>query len=521
MNDSCHVGKNLKMKKLSSIILLAASVLSLKAEYPVNYTAEAILTAGSETFAPYYITANRHGVITQANGALLHAGAWRTLDTEKRFSYSFGFDLYGGDTNSTDYYRWQQKPFNEWDGDWYTHSEQPANFWIQQLYATLKYRSIYFTAGMQDRGSYMLNNSLSSGDMIQSGNARSLPELRIGFIDFQDVPFTNHWIQIQGEFAYGAYRQNKWLDNHFNNFSGVKSRNMLYVYKRIYFRTNPQKPFSATFGAQGAGQFGGTSYRFEEGRLTSVEHHSHNLDAFWQALGPHASSVEGYYQGQHLGSWDIKLRYRLRDNTELSAYVQNLWEDGSGMGKLNGWDGLWGIEYKAPREGWIDAAVIEYLQTTNQSGPIHWNPDDMPGTTLTDWQATGRDNYYNNDFYGSYANLGMAQGNPLLKSPIFNISGSLWFLENRVKALHVGVSGSPFSGFKYRVLAGTRTSWGSYNIPGKEKLHATCFLVEAAYTLPSLPAMNIKGELGIDSGKLLGNNVGACLTVSYKGLLNF
>lgn len=39
--------------------------------------------------------------------------------------------------------------------------------------------------------------------------------------------------------------------------------------------------------------------------------------------------------------------------------------------KQNGLDGLWGIEYKANKSQVINNIVIEYYQTTNQSGPLH------------------------------------------------------------------------------------------------------------------------------------------------------
>ncbi|MDE6266352.1 MAG: capsule assembly Wzi family protein [Muribaculaceae bacterium] len=513
------------MNNFTRIILLsvalAVAVLPSKGEYPVNYTTEVMANAGNGTFAPYYMTANRHGILTQSKGLIVHAGAWRPLDTSSRFSYDFGLDIFGGVTNNTEYSKWHSSGSQSGQGEWNTHAEHPAYFWIQQVYASLKYRCLYINAGMKDRDSYMLDSYLSSGDMIQSGNARSVPQVRAGFIDFQNIPFTNGWLQIQGEVAYGIYCQNKWFDNHFDYFTGVMTKNMLFNYKRLYFRTNPAKPFSATFGGQGAGQFGGTSFTYSRGVLTGVDRHSRSLKSFWQALIPHSNGVEGYFEGQHLGSWDIKLRYRLRNKTEISAYVQNLWEDGTGMGKLNGWDGLWGLEYRAPRKGWLDAAVIEYLQTTNQSGPLHWDPADVSGTTLNIGQATGSDNYYNNGFYGAYANFGMAQGNPLLKSPIFYTKGGILFQDNRVKALHVGLCGSPAKGLTYRLLGSYRTSWGSYAYPRLEKLHSASFLAEAIYSLPSVNGLDLKGELGVDHGKLFGNRVGLCVTVSYSGLLNF
>lgn len=47
------------------------------------------------------------------------------------------------------------------------------------------------------------------------------------------------------------------------------------------------------------------------------------------------------------------------------------------MGKQNGLDGLWGIEFKINRPLVINNIVIEYYQTTNQSGPLHGLDDSI------------------------------------------------------------------------------------------------------------------------------------------------
>lgn len=49
------------------------------------------------------------------------------------------------------------------------------------------------------------------------------------------------------------------------------------------------------------------------------------------------------FQGNFLGSEYIKMTYRHKKNFSISAYLNNHFDDFSGMGKLNGWDGLWGI----------------------------------------------------------------------------------------------------------------------------------------------------------------------------------
>lgn len=156
-----------------------------------------------------------------------------------------------------------------------------------------------------------------------------------------------------------------------------------------------------------------------------------NLKAFWKVILPvgdknyfENDAMEDWVYGNHIGSMTIQLGWNINKAHQVQAYVDDIFEDGSGMRKGNGWDGLYGIQYKNRAEGrqYVRGAVVEYLQTTNQSGPIHWDSGDFPEpirSQITDL-VTGDDNYYNHMFYGPYDHYGMAQGNALLVSPIYN-----------------------------------------------------------------------------------------------------
>ena len=39
---------------------------------------------------------------------------------------------------------------------------------------------------------------------------------------------------------------------------------------------------------------------------------------------------EEYYSGSSLGSWDVLMRYNLRNGMTIRGYMQKPWEDGSG-----------------------------------------------------------------------------------------------------------------------------------------------------------------------------------------------
>ncbi len=504
-----------KFIKSTLAALAGTAAFQANADLPVNYRAEAMFNAGNGDLAPYFIASNNNGVLTQSVSGLLRGTAWKPMDTAGRFSYGFGVDFLTGATNKTSY------ACVDSEGSWLSHREGPAAIWLQQLYGEVKYRSLYLTAGMKQRHSDIVTFGLSSGDLIESGNARPIPQVRAGFIDFQNIPFTNGWLQLQGEIAYGKFFQNKYLENHYNYNSGQINLNTLYHYKHLYFRTNPDKPFSATFGGRFVCLFGGKTEYYSGGKLKKEMKNRTNLKAFWQAFLPQDNGYEGYYEGQHLGSWDIALRYRLGNGDQIRAYVENLWEDGSGMGKLNGWDGLWGLEFKSSRKWWITGAVVEYIDFTNQGGPMHWDPADNPGTTLTGVQATGSDTYYNNGFYNAYANFGMSIGTPFSKAPIYNTNGEVMYLDTRVRGFHVGVTGNLGDNVDYRLLGSYRKSWGNYGAPRLYPARDVSVMAEVTWHIPSVKGLDFKAQVAADRGKLYGNKLGGLISVSYSGLLNF
>lgn len=494
------------------LIAVTAAAPGLNAEsYAIDYSAEAILNAGSGNFAPYYMASNRHGIITQSNNALLRASLSRPMQMEKRFTYGFGADIIGGYGSDVDYLRFS-------DGEMRPNAQHPARFWLQQLYGEIKYRGVFLSVGLKEHSSAMLYTPLSSGDLVESGNSRPMPEVRAGFIDFQNIPFTNGWLQIQGEVSYAKPTDSNWLKNHYNYYYGHINLGALYTYKRCYFRTKPSMPFSATFGMQVGAQFGGTTTSYTDGVAGKTIRFSRGIKQFFKMLIPTDGGQE-YYSGSSLGSWDVAFRYRLRNGYTLRAYFQKPFEDGSGIGFLNGFDGVWGLEFRTNTRSYVSGVVAEYLDFTNQSGPLHWDPDDNPGTTITN-RAEGADNYYNNHEYNPYAYYGMSIGTPFLLSPIYNTDGTLLFLHNRVRGFHLGVEGSITSEVDYRVLGGFRRSYGTPFFPALAPLDNTSFMAEVSWRTP-VKGLSVKGQFALDNGSLMGNNTGGCLTVAYRGAFAF
>lgn len=489
---------------------------SHKAQPSLEWDAGMTVNAGDSELAPYYIASNRGGTVTQQYSTLLHAGAWHATDTTQRLSWGAGVELWGGWTSSTTYGLTRYK-----DERAAMHRAHPARLWLQQAWAQGKYRGVVVTVGAKHTGSPLLNDTLSSGDLIHSANARPMPGVSAGFINFQSIPFTRQWLQIKGELGYFKPGDTKWLENHYNYYNHFINTGWWLHYKNIYLRSNPSKPLVATVGMQAACQFGGTAVTYRGGNEVSRVKQDLNAKAFFKALIPHSGgSQEGdkaFYEGNHLGSWDVMLEYKLHSGSKLKAYYQSPWEDGSGIGKRNGFDGLWGLEYAATGHHLLNGAVIEYIDMTNQSGPVHWAPADHEGTTLTT-QATGMDDYYNNYTFNGYQNRGMSIGTPMLRSPLYNLDGHLRFDHNVMRGVHIALTGYIAAQWQYRLMGSYRKSWGSMVQPVTPAVAATSLMAEATYTPRSIDGLQCKAQIALDRGDLYGNNVGALLTITYHGI---
>ncbi|MDE6459608.1 MAG: capsule assembly Wzi family protein, partial [Paramuribaculum sp.] len=376
------------MKRPLTAICLFFAITVLFAKQPVDtlavWRADGMATLSSGSFAPHYLAANRFGVISSGDNFLLSAKIDRGLDKNRRFSYAFGAQFIGGYTSQIKY-RMFDKSF---DG-FVKNPMDPSRAFIQQLYAAVKWRSLFVMAGMKEFEPVLVDRELSSGDLIHSGNARPIPQVRAGFVDFQPVPFTSGVLKVNGELAYGKFADSKWWENHSDRYNSLTTSGIWYVYRRLYFRLDTSRLFSLTFGGQAAGQFGGKSVYMKRGEVERIDNRGIKFADFLKMIIPVDRTKEGFYQGNTIGSWDIKAEFRLNGGIRLGAYMENPWEDGSGMAKQNGFDGLYGVELKMPGDKpKLEGAVVEYLDLTNQSGPIHFNPDDYSGTAMTS-QATG------------------------------------------------------------------------------------------------------------------------------------
>ena len=481
----------------------------------LKYKLGVFANAGNSELAPYYMASNTGGIFTQQYSALVQASISHPLKNYyKRFNWGAGIEVWGGYSSSAGYERYTGNDQFE------VQKQHPAVAWIQQAYVEGKYRSIYAVAGQKYKSSPIVNGELSSGDLVWSGNARPPVGLRAGFFDFQNIPFTKGWLQINGEFGYFRQFDDKWLENHYNYYNHFITTGTWLHYKSLHFRTKPDQPVVFTIGAQSACQFGGTANYYENGQVTRTVKMEANAKAFFRTFiaGSGGNSAgDSFVEGNHLGSWDIALEGNLNDGKQLRAYTQWLWEDGSGIGKMNGFDGLWGLEYHSYiPNNLVSGVVIEYIDFTNQSGPIHWTPNDHPGTPITS-HSSGADDYYNNYIYNGYQSRGMSIGSPFVKSPLYNQDGYMRYRDNVMRGFHAAVSGWLHEDWSYRLMGSYRKAWGTPLLPRAGSVDDFSMALQLNYR-PSYGPWCVNATVAMDRGLLYGNNWGAQIGISYNGV---
>ena len=488
------------------IILLSMAcwiVGSIGAQTQVEYDLTAETAVGSGDYTAYQLSTNRyHALATRPNTAYLRGAVNITHQLAEDWKLSGAVDAIAS-----------------------VHADHKA--YLQQCYVNLSWRDFFLEAGAREIQPVLRDPLLSSGAVAKGNNAKPIPQIHVGTNGFWTVPYTKGWLQINADFGYGKlmdsdYREKQFYREGSGNFRYATG--IMYHQKHLYFRTNPEKMFFVTAGIEHVALFGGTGYSIETGEMV-VKEKPVNLKAFWKAILPTGDNnyfendaMEDWVFGNHLGSMTIQLGWNINKDHQIQAYVDDIFEDGSGMRKGNGWDGLYGLQYKNKAEGrqYVRGAVVEYLQTTNQSGPLHWDSGDFPEPIRSQITGlvTGDDNYYNHMLYGAYAHYGMVQGNALLASPIYNKDGFSELRDNRVKAWHVAVNGDITDRLSYLVKGSYREGWGTYANPLAQKHHSFDAMLQGIYTTGS---WQFSAAYAFDKGNIYGDCNTFNIKIGYHG----
>lgn len=482
------------IKRNCAIVFLFLLSISVYAQLnkSIDYKLESGITSASGEHAPLWLTANKQGLSSiRKNNGFLRAGVFCKMDSARKYSYGYGVEVAAA-TGFT------------------------SKMVLQQAYADIRLKKMVVSIGSKERQSEMVNAELSSGGLTLSGNARPIPQVRVGLPQYVMVPGTNKWLSCRGHVAYGCFTDGSW-QREFAGSNGNYNTGVLYHSKSLFLKTGKPQLLPLTFeiGIQMEAQFGGK--RYSNGDIHKVKT---TIKDYFKVLVPMAGgentpvSDQTNIEGNQLGSYHISLNYHLK-GWRLHTYFEHYFEDHSMLTFQYGWrDGLMGVEITPPANRFVSGVVYECMGSKDQAGAVYWDHND-----IIDQQISARDNYYNHGFYGAWQHWGMALGNPLFRSPIYNEDGTICFKSNRIIAHHLGISGAPTSELRYRLLLSRTDNWGTYSTPFKEIKRNTSSLIEVSYAPQRFSGWSITAAAATDRGDMLGNNWGGMVTLRKVGLL--
>jgi len=462
------------------------------AQNKIDYKAELFTVLGQGDYTPFWITSNTFGVVPlKSNNAYLRTAlSWDQILSED-WKLEAGADLI-------------------------TATNHTSNVWMQQLYADISFRQVKLSIGSKERYNSMLDRKLSVGDFDYSGNARPIPEINFSLSELTIVPLTKKTLRFKADFAFGKSFENKYIRE--TRPEGADyTLDVLWHHKSLFLKLEDpqgQFPLSVLLGLEHAVQWGGWTSHKNFGKLPgSIK------DCLRVILGKQGgdNALEGdqvNVLGNHQGTYNIKLSYK-HTSFEAALYKQHYYDDNSGMEYANWQDGIWGVELQLNNQSYLKKVVLEYFQSTNQSGSMHF----LEYNSSRDIRGGGDDDYYNHDFYFSgWSYFGRGIGNPLITSPTYNEDNALCFKNNRLKALHLGVSGDITPSVDYRFLLTDMQSWGRMREPFLERKDNFSLLLECNYKIPQ---WEFGLQVAMDKGEVYGDNWGISLKAVRKGIFSF
>lgn len=455
------------------LITLSFSVKSQQDTIKYNASVSGLISSGK--YAPFWMQSRNYGTISSSpQSANFMLGINKDLTAKKRlFDYGFKADvLLKTDNLKTEVY-------------------------FQELYAQARFWVIDIVAGTREEQFGVQDSSLSCGGFLFSQNARPMPKITAGIEHFVPIPLTNGFVEIKGALSHGWFTDNTLYQN-------------LYLHhKYVYLKLGGKLPVHLQYGIDHFAQWGGN--------LPGETPYASSLkDYFIVFFGGHGGSDANISDqinalGNHIGSQNVRLDVDIAD-FKIGAYWENLSEEGPIRiigNTMNAPDGLWGLSIRNNKFPIVKGILFEYFNSTDQSGPFH----DKDGIIYG-----GRDGYFLSQYVSGWNNYSRTIGTPLITSALYNSTGELHTLNNRIQAFHYGLEGDIMN-YQYRFLSTFSKNYGSYSNVYPEMIQNTSLLLEVNKQFKQLSNLEIGCSVGADFGKLFGNSLGFQLSLRKRGEL--
>ncbi len=451
------------------------------------------LSAGRQT--PFWLVSNQYGLITpdKLNG-WIRLRFKTTLSPEKKIDYDYGLDVINRLSNNKN------------------------KLYLHQAYFRLKFHFLSFQAGSIEEKFGDQDSSLSSGGLIWSGNARTIPNVSLMVPEYTPLPFTKGFIEFKGGISHGWMGDNQFVKNTWLH------------HKYLYLQLGGKLPVHMNFGIHHFALWGGESTDPAFGKLP--QSWNDFIDIFFAKAGDETAPGvdQAYVLGDHLGSKDVGFDMDFK-RAKISICWQSIFEDRNGLYWSNIKDGLWGIYlHLKEKDHLINAFGYEFINTTNQSGPV-WGYWLLNGVKyyapvnggVLHW-LSGNDNYFNHYYYKTGWTLDdMTIGTPMITSPAilqnFDIDNNTDYIRNnKITGHHFSLEGK-YKYLLYKLFVTYSLNFGTNNYPMNPALSQYSFLLNMQLSEKLPWGLNAGLSIGYDYGDLLGNNAGLKISLAKEGCL--
>ena len=284
----------------------------------------------------------------------------------------------------------------------------------------------------------LVDSTLSTGAFSVSGNALGIPKVELSIPDYYSIPFLGNLIAIKGGYAFG------YVGDVDLTHSLVSHAKTYYQQEELYGRFGkPDWRLKLYAGINHEVYYGGEKNIYG----SNVYLLSPFQSFLYAAIGKTYNSPSGVFNrgarskvGNHIGSVDLGMEYDF-SSVRLMLYRQSIYDVGAIFHLANIADGINGFSLTNKSSNshlfkW-HKVLFEFIYTVDQAG--YFNSTKV---------NSGDEDYYNNSIYTQgWTYDGLILGNPLITDRRFARNNLVndpddYFINNRVKAFHLGFEGS-------------------------------------------------------------------------------
>ncbi|WP_119080295.1 capsule assembly Wzi family protein [Chitinophaga alhagiae] len=441
-------------------------------------------TVATQEYLPLWLTVKRFGTISDRKSDL---STYLRLRNAHRFGQEEDFYLrYGISLYNNNHFR---------------------DVFFEEAFARVGYRKWEIRGGRYEEMLGEADQELSSGAWGISGNALPIPKIGIALTEYADVPFTNGWLQVKGQFSHGWMGKEQYI------------RNAYLHEKTLYLRIGKER-LKVYGGIQHFAVWGGNRSDLPKIKNSFSDYLNIVIGKEGDDGTVINEEIAPNRPGDHRGVLEGGVSWE-NEALQFMLYNQSMFETGQNI-SIKNTDRLLGLSYRNKNEdGALRGLTLEFINTKKMNS---WDP------------LRVRESYYNNGIYlTGWEYQGRIIGTPLFinrqrgqhyfsdirpydwSQPKDSISGRGWnIISNRVTGLHLGGRYRIGTAIQGRTLITYTKNFGNYQNTATFNGGLTQWytLQEIQWNTP-LTGFSVTGGLAADWGKL-GNNTGFMLGARWS-----